>query len=56
VGLSGEVRPAGRINERLRELSGLGFQKAVLSQPLRLEVENSPLELRYVSNIREILN
>ena len=56
IGLSGEIRSVGQINQRLSEISRLGFRRCVIPAHLRGEIKKPEgLELIAVKNIREAI-
>jgi len=54
VGLAGEVRAVGQIDQRLAEAAQLGFSRCVLPKGNRVRA-GSALELRGVSNVKEAM-
>jgi DNA repair protein RadA/Sms len=55
VGLAGEVRAVGQIEQRLAEAAQLGFTRCVLPEGNRARVRSPPLELSGVSTVREAM-
>lgn len=55
VGLTGEVRPVSRIEERVKEAARLGFHSLVLSDQARARQRPSGLELVGVRDVRQAL-
>ena len=56
IGLSGEIRSVGMINQRLSEISRLGFKRCVIPAHVRDEIKKPEgLELIPVKNIREAI-
>ena len=56
IGLSGEIRSVSMINQRLTEISRLGFRRCVLPAHVRDEIKKPEgLELIPVKNIREAI-
>ena len=56
IGLSGEIRSVGQINQRLSEISRLGFRRCVIPAHVRGEIKKPEgLELIAVKNIREAI-
>ena len=53
VGLGGEVRAVGRIEDRLKEARKLGFQRAVVPEGNREEAERLGLEVHAVSRLSQ---
>ena len=55
VGLSGEVRPAPRSEQRISEAARLGFRKIIVSGFLRKNIKTPKgLEVVYINNIGEL--
>ncbi|CDN31306.1 DNA repair protein RadA [Mucinivorans hirudinis] len=56
VGLSGEVRPALRTEQRVNEAARLGFRKIVVSSYARKAITNPPqgIEIIYVSRVADL--
>ena len=55
VGLAGEVRAVGQIEQRLAEAAQLGFTRCVLPEGNRARLRGAPLELNGVSTLREAM-
>ena len=56
VGLSGEIRPVSRINERIKEVTKMGIKTIYLSKYSKLNMnENQAFELRKVGKLQEII-
>ena len=55
VGLAGEVRGVGQIEQRLAEAAQLGFTRCVLPQTNRTRLPKGPLELCGVSTLGEAM-
>ena len=56
VGLAGEVRAVGQIDQRLAEAAQLGFSRCVLPKGNRVRDAGNTLELRGVSNVGEAMD
>ena len=56
VGLAGEVRAVGQIEQRLAEAAQLGFTRCVLPEGNRARARKTPLELCGVSTIGEAMD
>lgn len=56
VGLSGEVRPASRTEQRVQEAARLGFERIVISSYARKSLVNPPkgIQIVYVSKVGEL--
>ncbi len=57
IGLSGEIRPASRSEQRINEASRLGFGKIIVSAYLRKTLPKPPkgIEIVWVSKIEELV-
>ncbi|MBR0208419.1 MAG: DNA repair protein RadA [Oscillospiraceae bacterium] len=56
IGLSGEIRSVGQINQRLSEIARLGFRRCVIPAHVRGEIKRPEgLELIPVKNVREAI-
>ncbi len=60
VGLTGEIRPVGRIRQRLNEALKLGFKRVILPEANRTELKNNIKELKNLQligadNIKEAI-
>jgi DNA repair protein RadA/Sms len=56
VGLSGEIRPVNRIDQRIREAEKLGFEKIIISKHNKgIEQSNFKIELVPCGRIDEVL-
>jgi DNA repair protein RadA/Sms len=56
VGLSGEVRPVNRIDQRIAEAEKLGFEKIIISKYTKgIEQKNFKIELIKCGKIEEVL-
>jgi DNA repair protein RadA/Sms len=56
VGLAGEVRAVGQIEQRLAEAAQLGFTRCILPEGNRVRSRNAPLELCGVSSMGEAMS
>jgi DNA repair protein RadA/Sms len=56
VGLAGEVRAVGQIDQRLAEAAQLGFSRCVLPKGNRVREAGNALELRGVSDVGEAMH
>ena len=56
LGLSGEIRPVSRINERIKEATKMGIKTIYLSKYSKINlIENKEFELRKVGKLQEII-
>ena len=56
IGLSGEIRPAPRSEQRISEASRLGFKRIIVSGYLRKSLPKPPkgIEIIYINKIEEL--
>jgi DNA repair protein RadA/Sms len=53
VGLSGEIRPVTRIEQRIREAEKLGFSQIIIPEMKGLETLQSKIEIRKFRKVEE---
>ena len=56
VGLSGEIRPVNKIEQRILEAEKLGFSKILLSKHNKIAVKHTSIELILVSKIEDVVS
>lgn len=56
IGLSGEVRPINKIEQRIQEAEKLGFKKIYVSKYNKIQMENREIQIVFISKIENILN
>ncbi len=56
IGLTGEIRPVSRVDQRISEAEKLGFEKIFISKFNKLNKSNYQIEIVLVSKIEEIYN
>ena len=56
VGLSGEIRPVQRVEQRILEAEKLGFSKIFVSKYNKISVKHTNISIEFVSNINELLH
>ncbi|MGB0896597.1 MAG: DNA repair protein RadA [Flavobacteriaceae bacterium] len=56
VGLSGEIRPVNKIDQRILEAEKLGFSKIIISKHNKIAVKNTAIELILVSKIEDVVS
>ena len=56
VGLSGEIRPVNKIDQRILEAEKLGFRKILLSKHNKIAVRNTNIKLILVSKIEDVVS
>ena len=54
VGLSGEIRPVSRVDQRIQEAEKLGFSTIFVSKYNKISLKNSAIKIRLVSKIEDI--
>jgi DNA repair protein RadA/Sms len=54
VGLSGEIRPVNRVDQRIQEAEKLGFSKIYISRYNKISVKNPKIEIKLVSKIEDV--
>ena len=56
VGLSGEIRPVNRLDQRIHEAEKLGFEKIILSKHAKgIEQNNYKIEIVKCAKIDEVV-
>ena len=55
VGLAGEVRAIGQVEQRLAEAAQLGFTRCVLPETNRVRCRSAPLDLCGVGTVGEAM-
>ncbi len=56
VGLSGEIRPVNKIDQRITEAEKLGFSKIIISKHNKISVKNNKIEILLISKIEDLVN
>ena len=56
VGLSGEIRPVNKIDQRILEAEKLGFTQILISKHNKISVKNHKIELILVSKIEDVIS
>jgi DNA repair protein RadA/Sms len=56
VGLSGEIRPVQRLEQRITEAEKLGFSKIFISKFSKLNVSPKSIKIIYLSKIEDLIN
>lgn len=54
VGLSGEIRPVNRVDQRILEAEKLGFSSIFVSKYNKISLKNTIIKIHTVSNIEEV--
>lgn len=56
VGLSGEIRPVQRVEQRILEAEKLGYETIVISRSSKIQKPNYHIEIKEVGKIEELAN
>lgn len=56
VGLSGEIRPVNRVEQRIQEAEKLGFSTIFVSKYNKISIKNSLIKIVLVSKIEEVVS
>lgn len=56
VGLSGEIRPVNRVDQRIQEAEKLGFSTIFVSYYNKITVKNTAIKIRLVSKIEDVVS
>ncbi len=56
VGLSGEIRPINKIDQRITEAEKLGFSKIIISKHNKISVKNNKIEILLISKIEDLVD
>lgn len=56
VGLSGEIRPVQRVEQRIMEAEKLGFEAIFIAKPNKFSMKSSKIEIHLLSKIEDLLN
>lgn len=54
VGLSGEIRPVNRVDQRIQEAEKLGFTTIFVSKYNKISLKNTGIKIRLVSKIEDV--
>jgi len=54
VGLSGEIRPVNRVDQRIQEAEKLGFSTIFVSNYNKISLKNTGIQIRLVSKIEDV--
>jgi hypothetical protein len=55
VGLSGEIRPVNRVNQRIQEAEKLGFSTILFLNTIKLP-KNTGIQIRLVAKIEDVVS
>ena len=55
VGLSGEIRPVNRVDQRIQEAEKLGFSTIFVSKYNKISLKNTVIKVRLVSEIEDVV-
>jgi DNA repair protein RadA/Sms len=56
VGLSGEIRPVNRVDQRIQEAEKLGFTTIFVSKYNKISLKNTFIKIRLVSKIEDVVS
>ncbi|MBA9073538.1 DNA repair protein RadA/Sms [Flavobacterium gossypii] len=56
VGLSGEIRPVNRVDQRIQEAEKLGFSTIFVSKYNKITLKNTFIKIRLVSKIEDVVS
>jgi DNA repair protein RadA/Sms len=56
VGLSGEIRPVNRVEQRIQEAEKLGFGTIFVSKYNKVAVKNTVINVKMVSKIEDVVS
>ncbi|HUH50548.1 MAG TPA: DNA repair protein RadA [Flavobacterium sp.] len=56
VGLSGEIRPVSRVEQRIQEAEKLGFSTIFISKYNKISLKNTQIEIKFVSKIEDVVH
>ena len=56
IGLSGEIRPVNRIEQRIREAEKLGFSSIYISRFNKISIQNMIIEVHLLSDVQDLVN
>ena len=56
IGLSGEIRPVSKIDQRIKECSKLGYKNFVTSKSSKIQKSNNKTEIISLSKIEDLIN
>jgi DNA repair protein RadA/Sms len=56
VGLSGEIRPVNRIEQRIQEAEKLGFSTIFVSKYNKIALKNTQISIRMVAKIEDVVS
>jgi DNA repair protein RadA/Sms len=54
VGLSGEIRPVNRVDQRIQEAEKLGFSTIFVSKYNKISLKNTAIEIKLVAKIEDV--
>ena len=54
VGLSGEIRPVNRVDQRIQEAEKLGFSTIFVSKYNKITLKNTGITIRLVAKIEDV--
>jgi DNA repair protein RadA/Sms len=54
IGLSGEIRPVNRVDQRILEAEKLGFSTIFVSKYNKISLKNTLIDIRLVAKIEDV--
>src|SRR3954468_23376779 len=54
VGLSGEIRPVNRVDQRIQEAEKLGFSTIYVSKYNKISLKNTAIKIQQVTRIEDV--
>jgi DNA repair protein RadA/Sms len=54
VGLSGEIRPVNRVDQRIQEAEKLGFSTIFVSKYNKIALKDTGIKIRLVAKIEDV--
>ena len=55
VGLSGEIRPVSRIEQRIQEAKRLGFREIIISRYNKKIQDTDKIKISYISKVNDLI-
>jgi len=56
VGLSGEIRPVQRVDQRIMEAEKLGFETIFIAKHNKFSLKSTKIQIQLLSKIEDLLN
>ena len=55
IGLSGEIRPVSKVEQRIQEAEKLGFSTIFISKYNKISLKNTNIQIKFVSKIEDVV-